>query len=846
MFRDLDARSAVHPAEARSDDYYPVYGDDSTMVADAPTKGKFYVRLERGDSHVMWGNFKTEVTGTEFLRNERALYGAHAAYRSQETTSFGERKTDVTLYAAQPDTLPQRDEFRATGNSVYFLKRQNTVNGSQTLTVEIRDSVTGRVIERRRLVEGEDYRFNYMQGVVILDRPLVSSTGSSAPVRDGALGGDDVYLIVQYEYEPVASDLDGYSVGGRAEQWVDDRVRIGVTAMQETTGGADQKAGGVDVHVRISEKSYIEGEIAASKGEGFGLSRSYDGGLTQSGDLLSPGDYGTALAWRVEGRVDLRDINPDAPEGTIGGYFEQKDAGFSTLDGTTDSNERMWGVNAGLALTDKTDIDLTYDDYEDDDGKVKREGAAVVSHEFDDYWKLSVGMTYTDLMSPLAVDSGKSGYNGSRLDAGVRLAYRQDDDHLYYVFGQGTVSRSGDIHRNDRAGVGAEINLTDAVGVTGEVSYGWYERAGRSGGDHYTSMQRPLLYRNRSGSSQRTQPHGDLVGSTGARLSAASSAGSTIRCRLMREQLRPVRPALTDLGPMASSGLRTSAGRSMASEGGRIRDGCQIDPVTGFERSDFDRYAPSLSVGYTDEEGDVSGRLRGEVRIEDSEDGSRDQNTYLVSGDLAWKTDDHWRAMFNLDAVWSDTRSAVTSYQDTSYIESSIGYAYRPVDNDRLNALFKYSWLYDVPGNGQLVSAATGDDYAPAQRSHILSADVTYDLVPWLSVGGKYGFRIGDVKYRTADPLDPFGDEWQRSSAHLGILRADLHIVRKWDLLVEGRVLGMPEAGTIDYGALAAIYRHAGDNFKFGVGYNFGRFSDDLRDLTLDDQGLYINAVGKF
>ncbi|UXN73582.1 hypothetical protein N8D56_22800 [Devosia sp. A8/3-2] len=29
------------------DDYYPVYGDDSTMVEDAPTSGKFYVRLER-------------------------------------------------------------------------------------------------------------------------------------------------------------------------------------------------------------------------------------------------------------------------------------------------------------------------------------------------------------------------------------------------------------------------------------------------------------------------------------------------------------------------------------------------------------------------------------------------------------------------------------------------------------------------------------------------------------------------------------------------------------------------------------------------------------------------------
>ena len=51
--------------------YYPVYGDDSTLVDDAPTRGKFYVRIERGDSSIIWGNFKTSINGTEFVRYER-------------------------------------------------------------------------------------------------------------------------------------------------------------------------------------------------------------------------------------------------------------------------------------------------------------------------------------------------------------------------------------------------------------------------------------------------------------------------------------------------------------------------------------------------------------------------------------------------------------------------------------------------------------------------------------------------------------------------------------------------------------------------------------------------------
>jgi hypothetical protein len=113
LFRGLDSKDPRQfLRRIDPDDYYAVYGDDSTSVEDAPTRGKFYVRLERGDSHVMWGNFKTKINGAELLRNERALYGASAVYKSEGATSFGERKLEVSAYAAQPETLPQRDVFQ--------------------------------------------------------------------------------------------------------------------------------------------------------------------------------------------------------------------------------------------------------------------------------------------------------------------------------------------------------------------------------------------------------------------------------------------------------------------------------------------------------------------------------------------------------------------------------------------------------------------------------------------------------------------------------------------------------------------------------------------------------------
>lgn len=850
MFRNFGKQNPRHLLRKLDpDDYYPVYGDDSTMLEDAPTNGKFYVRLERGDSRVLWGNFKTRITGTEFMRSDRALYGAQGVYRSEETTSFGERKTEVDLYAAQPDTLPQYDEYLATGGSAYFMRRQNIVEGSETITVEFRDSVTGRVIERRTLRAGEDYRFDYMQGVLILNRPLSSSTSTTDPVRDGALGGNKTYVLAQYEFEPTAGDLDGYSLGGRGQQWLNENVRVGVTGYQETTGDANQKAGGVDIRVRHSDTTFIEGEVAGSDGPGFGFTRSTDGGLT-NGSTLATGKKGrTALAWRLKGQVDLADLQDEGIKGRIGGYYEEKEAGFSSLFDNTSVDKRLWGVHADLDVTDKTRLKLIYDDFWDDDGQIKREGKGSVSHEIDEYWKVSFGVTYTELMSPNAIRSGKTGYDGSRVDTGVRVDYRQDDDHLYYVFGQVTAGRSGDIKRNDRIGVGTELKLTDTIGTQAEVSYGTNGVGGLAAltydpnaDDHYYIGYR--LDPDRAFDLNRSydligRDKGAIVGGVKRRINDTLSAYSENNYDLFG-----VRRALTHTYGVVYTpdNVWTFDG---GFEGGRIRDNIK-NAETGVEFSDFDRYAPSLAIGYKDEERGITGRLRGEVRVERSDDHTRDQNTYLLAGAYTWKTNPDWRAMVSVDAVLSDTKHNSPSFQNTDYVEASVGYAYRPVENDRMNALFKYSWLYDMPGNNQWGSATSNYRYAPAQRSHILSADFTYDLVPWMSVGAKYGFRIGEVKYRAGKDDPKFVNEWQRSSAHLGILRADLHVVKKWDLLLEGRVMHMPEAKTTDFGALAAVYRHVGENFKVGAGYNFGRFSDDLRDLTLDDRGLFLNFIGKF
>ena len=57
-------------------------------------------------------------------------------------------------------------------------------------------------------------------------------------------------------------------------------------------------------------------------------------------------------------------------------------------------------------------------------------------------------------------------------------------------------------------------------------------------------------------------------------------------------------------------------------------------------------------------------------------------------------------------------------------------------------------------------------------------------------------------------------------------------------------MLALPDLDQTRGGALAAIYRYVGEHMKVGVGYNFTNFSDDLTDLSYDNQGAFVNVLG--
>src|SRR5207247_835891 len=162
----------------------------------------------------MWGNFNTGYMGNELAHVDRGLYGGNLHYGSDSTTRFGERRFSMDGFAAQPGTLASYQEFRGTGGSLYFLRHQDILTGS----------------ERVR--------------------------------RD--------------EYTPGFTQLNALSSGGQSHVWLSNHIQLGLTANSNKArsaspigrsrmeGDAESNLGAADMTLRMSAKSFLKVQAGRS------------------------------------------------------------------------------------------------------------------------------------------------------------------------------------------------------------------------------------------------------------------------------------------------------------------------------------------------------------------------------------------------------------------------------------------------------------------------------------------------------------------------------------------------------------------------------------------------------
>ena len=836
-----DVARGVHGRGARGllqridpDRYYPVYGDDSDLSDGAPSRNGLFVRIERDDTFLQYGSYSVAFEEAELARLDRGVHGAVLQHRSLAQTGFGERKREVTLFAAENETAPGLDVFLGTGGTIYRLQRQDLVLGSERLVVEVRDGTSGLVRSSLVLRPGEDYDIDAVTGIVRLAKPLSGRAGDRSLVREGALQGDEIYLVARYEYLPATVDLDGYNAGARGRAWIGEHVRVGGTAQSEATEGERRQLLGADVTLRHSVGTYLKAEIARSEGPGYASATSLDGGLTFAGRRAATNAEG-ALAYRAEAAADLGTLSEGRVEGTLGAYAERFEAGFTGQRHDVDEETTRYGVEASVAPSERITLDAAVDVIDTESGGRRVTASADASFEATERVTASLGVAHDSVSGELTAGARTFGTRldgilaaglrtGSRTDVAGQVTYEHDETWSARAFAQGTVQRSGERKRNDRVGAGGTLRLNDRTTIDAEASYG----TGGIGGDL------ALTYEGDDDVSV-TLGYGylddlDAVESRFSRsYSHALNGRATKRYSDHVSVFSEGRLGFTDYATgrdlTQGYGIELTPNDAWAISG-LVERGVLFETTGEGEDGEFERISGSLTVAYRGDALRASGTL--EARADRGD--ARDADVLAAQGAVSYAPTDDWT--LHGTAEWVEADGAQTAALASDYVKLVAAGAYRPVSHDAFNALAKYVYLSDLSPTGQLANGIGGQ---PRQRSHVASIDAVLDAHPRLTIGAKYALRRGEVG------LDRDSDVLLSQTAQLAVLRADVHVTENWDVSGEARVLHVSEVDTL-LGGVIGVWRQVG-KVRVGGGYSFSSFSDDVTDLTHDDHGWFVNVA---
>jgi hypothetical protein len=239
LFRDIDPNA-----------YYPVVGDASRKDYDAQSSGRLYVRIDKGRSYALIGDFQTTSSNPDVQLGQvrRALTGAQWVYQGQSVR--------VSAFAANPTTRAFVDEQPGRGISgPYAVGQPNALANSERVEIIVRSrlqpDVIVRTIPMQRYV---DYDFEPFTGRILFKAPV--------PSIDEA--GNPITIRIAYEAEGAAERH--WVAGGEVQLQLGDRLRVGATAMRDDTPGAPYQMASGNARWQLGDHTWVAVEAAQSEG----------------------------------------------------------------------------------------------------------------------------------------------------------------------------------------------------------------------------------------------------------------------------------------------------------------------------------------------------------------------------------------------------------------------------------------------------------------------------------------------------------------------------------------------------------------------------------------------------
>jgi uncharacterized repeat protein (TIGR01451 family) len=781
------------------DKIYPVYGDNSSVSYDGQNQGKFYLAVQSDELDALIGSYQLSLSDTELARYQRTLYGARVAYQSVSKTRYGAPDTRLTVFGAETRQVHIHDEVRATGGSLYYLSRSDIIEGSEQVSIIVRDKDTGLTLSQVTQVQNTDYSIKYDLGRIMFNRPISSVSDDNGLFNESVLAGHPVYIAISYEAE--TTSFENTTAGGYVRQQLGDNVALGMTYVDDQLATNQYELQGVDAEVRLGKHTRITAEVAESQGSEGITYISNDGGLSYVESVNNGVQKGSA--WKAAAELDIGEMLGTGFGLNVGGYVKQLEPQFSSISTASESGTRKAGVNVGVRPGKADYITLNY--YQEDpvgDESLLAGGSQRESVLTDIQWKhqgerWSITSGYQARESRIAAGEQEDSSLGA-----LELSWQPTDDLATSIKHQQALSGPD----NDQTSLGVGYRITPAIGVDGSVTHGSLGDAAEASLNFHTGNTR--LYLTERVRSDSLTHSATTV--TGAETSA--SRNTKVYTEYQREQASQQDRNVAVVGTRSNWTI---------DEGFNIRLSGEYGYTDTGGDAGTNHYALAIGLSYRHPSG-WSLSSRDEVR---RQWGYIDILQFVTSNLAEYKLNPDYSVLgkFNYSRSTNDD----TEQTVAEYTEKSIGLAYRPTASDVFNALGRFTVIDD--------SRPVLSDSALMQKTRldVFSIEWSWELNQYIEWVDKEAIK---VKQEAIAGLPD-----ARTTTFLSIHRLNFRLWKHFDWGVEYRSLRQEESDDARNGWLTELAWRANRFTRLGIGYNFTDFSDnEFSDNDYSVKGFYL------
>ena len=245
---DKDTRERLF-RDIQPDEFYPVYGDSAVRGFDAQSTGRLYVRVDKGRSWLLLGDFTTESAGeVRRLSNySRSLTGVKGHYENERVA--------VNAFATKDTTRQVIEELRANGTSgPYELGTRGMLVNSEKVEIVTRDrNQPAIILSSLPQARFSDYEVEALTGRILFRSPVSSVDRDLNPV----------FVRVTYEVDQGGEEF--WVAGADARVKVTDRIEVGGTYVKDENPEKPFTLAGAHAVVKLGEGTFVVGEVARTE-----------------------------------------------------------------------------------------------------------------------------------------------------------------------------------------------------------------------------------------------------------------------------------------------------------------------------------------------------------------------------------------------------------------------------------------------------------------------------------------------------------------------------------------------------------------------------------------------------